>query len=366
MRKISSHKQFLIERDLSVEVDQVVLAEMLLDYYGLNEGKALDTLKNSISKALFGPFSRLSVIDTIRKGNLDIQKEIIRKQYDVEDEILDLEARIEELRKSGSSRSDISRIQTQIERKRKEYRSFVKMKKEQTNKGMKLLEKTIGKNPRRREYYEAGFLDDKYELAKFEFELAQQKSAEAGNLKDLKKDLEDAAKKAESFVVKTKSSAQTKGKIKDSELEDVSALRKRISANDMGVIISLREKSRDRIKELKSQMSKILSDMKGFISKSPTYEEVKASGKITKGINDLESKANEMDSLDNLSKVYSDVISSKGKSISNESSLTSLFGKINSAISDGNDAGSGVTKDVVDMKSDITLKKIGNLIKKLS
>jgi hypothetical protein len=64
--------------------------------------------------------------------------------------------------------------------------------------------------------------------------------------------------------------------------------------------------------------------------------------------------------------IYSDVIKSKGKSISNESALTGLFSKINSAIADGNDAGSGITKDVVDMKSDVTLKKIGNLIKKLA
>ena len=365
MRKLNSHKQFLFERDLSMEVDQVVLAEMLLDYYELNEGKALDIIKNSVSKALFGPFSRLSVIDTIRKGNLDIQKEIITKRYDLEDEILDLDGKIEDLRRSGSSRNEISRIQTQIDRKRREYKSFVQMKKEQTNKGMKLLEKTIGKNPRRREYYEAGFLDDKYELAKFEYELAQKKSADPGEVKDLKKDLDDASKKAESFVSKIKSSAQTKTRIKDSELDDISALRKKISAKDASVIVSLREKSKDRASELKSQMTKILQDMKSFMSKSPSYEEVKSSGKVSKGMKDLESKANEVDALENLVKVYSDSIAQKDKSLSSESALTNLFSKINSAIADGNDAGSGITKDVIDMKSDITLKKISNLIKKL-
>ena len=366
MKKLNSHNQFLFERDLSEKVDQVVFAELLLDYYNLNEGKALDTLKNSVSKALFGPFSRLSVIDTIRKGNLEIQKEIIKKEYDMEDDILDIEGKIEQSRKSGTSSNEISRLRSQIERKRKEFRSFVKMKREQSNKGMKLLEKTIGKNPRRKEYYEAGFLDDKYDLAKFEYELAKQKSSDEDSVKKLKKDLESASKKAESFVSKSKDSARTKSSIKDSELEDVSALRKRISISDINVIVSLKEKSKERVDELKSQMSKILNDVKQFMSKSPTYEEVKSSGKISNGIKDLEDKANEVDSLENLVGVYSDVIKSKGKSISNESALTGLFSKINSAIADGNDAGSGITKEIVDMKSDITLKKIGNLIKKLA
>ena len=366
MKKLNSHNQFLFERDLSEKVDQVVFAELLLDYYNLNEGKALDTLKNSVSKALFGPFSRLSVIDTIRKGNHEIQKEIIKKEYDMEDDILDIEGKIEQSRKSGTSSNEISRLRSQIERKRKEFRSFVKMKREQSNKGMKLLEKTIGKNPRRKEYYEAGFLDDKYDLAKFEYELAKQKSSDEDSVKKLKKDLESASKKAESFVSKSKDSARTKSSIKDSELEDVSALRKRISISDINVIVSLKEKSKERVDELKSQMSKILNDVKQFMSKSPTYEEVKSSGKISNGIKDLEDKANEVDSLENLVGVYSDVIKSKGKSISNESALTGLFSKINSAIADGNDAGSGITKEIVDMKSDITPKKIGNLIKKLA
>ena len=366
MKKLNSHKQFLFERDLSEIVDQVVFAELLLDYYNLNEGKALDTLKNSVSKALFGPFSRLSVIDTIRKGNLEIQKEIIKKEYDMEDDILDIEGKIEQSRKSGTSSNEISRLRSQIERKRKEFRSFVKMKREQSNKGMKLLEKTIGKNPRRKEYYEAGFLDDKYDLAKFEYDLAKQKSSDEDSVKKLKNDLESASKKAESFVSKSKDSARTKSSIKDSELEDVSALRKRISISDINVIVSLKEKSKERVDELKSQMSKILNDVKQFMSKSPTYEEVKSSGKISNGIKDLEDKANEVDSLENLVGVYSDVIKSKGKSISNESALTGLFSKINSAIADGNDAGSGITKEIVDMKSDITPKKIGNLIKKLA
>jgi hypothetical protein len=366
MSRIKSHKQFLVERDLSQEVDQVVLAEMLLEYYNINEGKALDTLKNSVSKALLGPFSRLSVIDTIRKGNLDIQKEIITKQYDVEDEVLDLEGKIDDLRSKGASRNDIARIRTQIERKNKEFRSFVKMKREQMNKGMKLLEKTIGKNPRRKEYYEAGFIDDKYDLAKFEYELAQKKSSDQDSIKKLKSDLETASKKAESFASKTKESSKKEASIKDADLGDLSQIRKNVGSKDLGVVVSLREKSRAKIKDLKSSMSKVLSDIKSFMSKSPSYDEVQKSGKISNGIKDLEESANELDSLENLVSVYSNVISNKGKDLSNESSLTSLFSKINNAINDGNDAGSGITKEVIDLKSDITLKKVGNLIKKLA
>lgn len=366
MSRIKSHSQFLLERDLSQEVDQVILAEMLLEYYNISEGKALDTLKNSVSKALLGPFSRLSVIDTIRKGNLDIQKEIITKEYDLEDEILDLEGKIDELRGKGASRNEIARIRTQIERKNKEFRSFVKMKREQMNKGMKLLEKTIGKNPRRKEYYEAGFIDDKYELAKFEYELAKKKSSDESVVKKLKDDLDATSKKAEAFVSKTKESSKKDASIKDQDLGDLSQIRKNVGTKDLSVVVSLREKSKKKINEIKSQMAKVLSEMKSFMAKSPSYDEVKKSGKISNGIKDLEEKANELDSLENLVSVYGEVISNKGKDLSKESSLTALFSKINNAINDGNDAGSGVTKEVIDLKTDINLKEIGKLLKKLS
>ena len=85
MRKVLTHNNFLIERDLSEKVDELIMSELLSEYYSLNESTALDTLKNVISKGLLGPFSRITVIDTIRKGNLDAQKEIIKRDYDLDD-----------------------------------------------------------------------------------------------------------------------------------------------------------------------------------------------------------------------------------------------------------------------------------------
>ncbi len=366
MNKIKSHGQFLFERDLSHETDQVILAEMFLEYYKINEGKALDTLKNSVSKALLGSFSRLSIIDNIRKGNLDIQKEIISKGYNTEDQILDLEGKIENLRSMGSSRNEIDRIRTQIERKRKEFQSFVRMKKEQMNKGMKLLEKTVGKNPRRKEYYEAGFIDDKYELAKFEYELAKKKSSDVDEVKKLKSNLESASKKAEEFVFKTKESTKKEAFVNAQNLGDLSQIRKNVGVNDMNVIVSLREKSKERISEIKSEMLKILSVIRSFMAKSPTPDKIKGSEKISKGFKDLYEKSNELDTLENLVSVYGEVASDKEKFLGKESALTNLFSKINNAINDGNDAGSGFTKDVIGLNANITLKSIDNLIKKLS
>ena len=117
---------------------------------------------------------------------------------------------------------------------------------------------------------------------------------------------------------------------------------------------------------LKEEMIKVLKDMRDFLSKSPTDQQIKKSAIIGFAIKDLTKKANELDSLNNLSDVYSSVIADKNKSIESEAALTDIFSKINSAIADGNDAGSGVTKEVIGMESDLNLKKVEGLIKKLS
>lgn len=365
MKRILAHNQFLLERDLSQDVDQVLYAEMLMDYYELNEGKVLDTLKNSAEKTIFGAFSKLSIIDTIRKGNLDIQKDLVKKEYELDDDILDLEEKMETLRRSGGSGNEIKRISNQIDRKKKEFRAFVKLKREQMNKGLKLLEKAVGKKQRRKEYYEAGLMDDKYELAKFEYDYAKKKAETPKDVAKAKDKFDAISKKAEDLIKKAKSTAQEKSKMKSSELGDMASIRKKILNKDVGVINALKERTKEKSTDVRKEMGKILSELKSFLAKAPSYEEVKSSGKISKGIGDLVDKANEVDALDNLYSVYSSAISNK-KSLDSESSLTNLFSKIGSAISDGNDAGSGITKEVLDIKSDVTLKKIGNLIKKLS
>jgi hypothetical protein len=366
MRKVLNQDGFLFERDLSERADEFIIIDLLSEYYSVNEGKALDSLKNVLSKGLLGPFSRITVIDTIRKGNLDAQKEIVKKEYDLEDELLKIKVKIESAKSSGDSGSQISMLQSQAERKRKEYSSFVKMKKEQMEKGMRLLEKTIGKKERRKEYYEAGFLDDKYELAKFEYDLAKKRSKKTDKLDKLSKDLEKAAKEVQGFTPTTPKEIK---EIKVKELGDIASLKKRIADKDIETVKLLGSKTKKRIDEVKEEMIDILEKMKEFLMKSPTYEQIKKSGTIGLGLTDLTKKANELDSLENLEKIYKDLLSDKElakKTLTKESSLTDLMSKISSAIIDGNDAKSGITQEIVGLSSDIDTTKLRNLIKKLS
>ncbi len=366
MRKVLSHDSFLFERDLSGKVDELIIADLLSNYYSLNESTALDTLKNVVSKGLLGPFSRISVIDTIRKGNLDAQKEIIKKEYDLADEILKTKLKIDKIQPGPSNNSQVTSLNSQIESKKKEYASFVKMKKEQMEKGMRLLEKTIGKNERRREYYEAGFLDDKYELAKFEYDLAKKKSKNTEKIDKLQKKMDQASKKVQDFSID--SPVQTKG-ISKKELGDLSSLKQRISMKDVDAVKDLRSKTNDRIEELKKEMVQTLSKIQDFLKTSPTWEQIKKSATVGLGIKELTKKSNELDSLENLRVIYSDLLSDQGKAqktLNNETKLTDLMSKINQAILDGNDAKSGTTQDVVGLSSKIDLTKVSKLIKKLS
>ena len=357
MKKVLSHSNFLIERDLSEKADELIIADLLSDYYSLNEATALDTLKNVVSKGLLGPFSRVTVIDTIRKGNLDAQKEIIKRNYDLEDELLKLKIKLEDLKKKDAPSSQMSMVQSQSEKKKREYDSFVRMKKEQMERGMRLLDKTIGKNDRRREYYEAGFLDDKYELAKFEYDLAKKKSKKTDKVDKLAKELEAASRKVQQYTVDEPKKVK---EIKDKELGDVAALKRRISTRDLETIKSLKVKTIERIDDLKTEMIEILTKIKDFLKTSPTWEQMKKSATLGIGLKDLLKKANELDSLQNVHKDKAQ------KVLTSESSLTDLMSKVNSAIIDGNDAKSGFTQEVMELTSKTDLTKARNLIKKLS
>lgn len=368
MRKVLNHSHFLIERDLSEKTDELIVSELFSDYYEINEEKALDTLKNVLSKGLLGPFSRITVIDTIRKGNLDAQKEIIKKEYDLADEILRIKMKIDKIEPGPSKNSQVSSLHSQAESKRKEYASFVKMKKEQMEKGMRLLEKTIGKNERRREYYEAGFLDDKYELAKFEYDLAKTKTKDRKKLEKLQDKVSQSEKKVKDFT-ETAPERSEISDIKTKNLGDISYLKKKIALKDVETVKLIHSKTDDQVEDLKKKMLSTLDKMKKFLETSPSWEQIKKSATIGLGINELKKNANELDSLQNLRRIYMDLLSDKEKAkktLDRESSLTDLLSKVNAAILDGNDSNSGITKDVIDLSSKTDLAKVEKLIKKLS
>lgn len=366
MRKILSHRDFISLRDLSEPIGERLAESYYEDYVGndISEKKALDSFVNNLSKSLLGGLSRINLIDNIRKGDLDIKKEIITKKYDLRDELDALEIKRNKARSAGS-REALIQIENEIDKKKKEYAAFVKMKNAQMNKGSDLMHKVIDGNERRREYYETGLADDEYELTKFEYEMARKSSEDADEIKKLKSKFNDASRKADELITRISARKNKSSSIKDSDLSDIGELKKIIGNKDAGVLMDLRDKTAERSEDLKEKLVKILNDLRKEIS-------LKSGGNMKKIKADLAKAtdiANEIDALENLYVLYSSVGRGKksiDKKLSSTSSLTDIFSKINVAVTDGKDAQSGLTKDVIDISNNPTDSKIKSLTKKLS
>lgn len=369
MKRILKHQEFLKRRDLSEPIDESIKMDLI--NLSLNEGSVLDSLKNSLDKTIFGKLSRLSIIDRIRRSNLDIQKEIINKEYEAKEDIAALEVKMDTLRKRGADKKEFLQIEQEIERKKKEFSAYIKMQKAKMDQGINLLDKTIANNERRREYYEAGAADDKFEIAKFEYELAKNKTSDKEEVDKLKNKFEEAAKKAEEMIKNSMDSAKKSSKksLSAQELSDLSALRKTISENDADTIIDLKQKTADRSDELKAKLSDGLKDLVSFIKKMHAKRVPVSDRVIEKKLEPLVKLSNEIDACDNLYRLYSKMGKSRSqisKSISTTSSLSDLFTKINSAILDGKDAGSGLTSMLLVLEADPTADNIQKVIKKIA
>jgi hypothetical protein len=178
----------------------------------LDESSLLDDIKNNLSKSIFGNFSKIGVIDTIRKGNFDLKKETIQKKYDIDEELEDLYLKRSEVKKSGNQ-SALQSVDSQIEKKKQEFLVFKKVAQGKIEKGLNLLTKAIDKNKRRKEYYEAGLKEDELKLSEFEYDLAKKLSSDSSEITKLKNKIDKARKEAESLVqslVKKTTSTKTK------------------------------------------------------------------------------------------------------------------------------------------------------------
>ena len=186
MSKIFKFEQYLEERDYFSPAGEE-LAENISAWEfekSINEG-LLDTIKNKLSKTIFGDFSKVSVIDTIRNGNLEIEKDLIAKKYEYSDKLDALELKLAEVTRRGN-RAAILAVENETSKKKEEYRAYIKSRKIQIEKGLSLLTKAIDKNKRRKEYYEAGKAEDELNLANYEYDTAKKKSSSSKEVDRLK------------------------------------------------------------------------------------------------------------------------------------------------------------------------------------
>jgi len=372
MSKIFRFEQYLEERDYFSPVSEDLYSEISdwVTNESINEG-LLDTIKNKLSKNLLGDFSKVSAIDAIRKGNLEIEKDLVLKKYDFNDKLDALELKLAKVTRSGN-RSAILAVQNEIDKKRAEQKAYIKSKKAQIENGLLLLSKAIDKNKRRKEYYEAGKAEDELAFANFEYDIAKKKSSSQKEVDKLKKSLDKAKADAEELIKRFKDSVSVSNdnpvEIESKDLINPDKIKKKLSAKKFSDLIEIKEKTKQNVNKKKEDLVKYLEDLANTIEKhSKAMVNVKSSvlASAEKKSTDL---ANEIDAQINLLNLYNNIGNSQTeieKVLKDPSDLKSLFSKISNAIKDSKDDSSGISKEILVVFSDPTAKKLKQAIKKI-
>ena len=271
MNLIPSFEEFEKSNPLNAKITPD-LAEKLAEYFSEDdkvvEGSFVDSIKNTLSKTFLGSLSYINMIDKLRTEILKLEKEILSKKYEHEEEIEALNNNIKELSKSDNS-AGVDQTKRTITNKKNEYLTYNKLTQAKIQKALDLISGIIKENKRRREYWEAGKSKDELDLLEFEYSLAKKKAA--GDLSSLKpledeirrakiesekaqKDLEEAKKKEE----------EDKDKDKD-EKEGIGTLDS--ATPNYNEILKSREGRKKLILDLKNKIADLedkLEDSEGY------------------------------------------------------------------------------------------------------
>lgn len=172
------------------------LAEKLAEYFSegevVNEENFVDSIKNTLSKTFLGSLSYISMIDKLRTEVLKLEKELVSKKYQHEEEMESLKNSADELTKSDNQTA-VVQAKKNIANKLNEYQIYKKLMDSKIQKALDVVSGIIKGNKRRTEYWEAGKAKDEVELLEFEYALAKKKSS--SNSEELKK-IEEEIRKA--------------------------------------------------------------------------------------------------------------------------------------------------------------------------
>ena len=375
MTKINKFQDFLEERDYFSSVDESLLKEISNHFHvSLNEG-ILDSILNKVEKGIFGDFSKVGVIDKIRKGNLEIQKEIAEKRYDHRDEMDALEIKEDEVRKANSKAALLS-IQNEKDRKKEQFRTFFKMKKSQMEKGLDLLEKVIEKNSRRKEYYRAGLAEDEAELAKFEYESAKRKSEDAGEIDKLRNSFEIAKKEADEILRKFQKQVTTVAPdytsiVDERDLINPQKLKNKILTKNPKAILNLKKMSQKTLDQKSKDLKNSLADFAKMIEDNKKKGLGLRSSTISKEEKKNLKLANQLDAYKELIDIYIGLGNSANdikNKISNDVDAQNVVNNISNTITKAKKGDLKFSRDVFNAFSDPILdeKKFKDIIKKIN
>lgn len=379
MSRIIKYSDFILEKKL---VERYLIFVATGDFF-LNEGESfLDRVKNSLSKSILGSLSYIKMIDNLVDKVEELERELIEKQYKFEDEIDDLDSKIDQARdKLDTNR--IKDLQAQRKRKAEEIRSYLDSQKLKIKKGISLINQTVGNNLRRKEYSKTKMDDKNLSVAEYRYEVAKKRSSGQEELSSLEKKIKDsrerAKKSSDVFKEKIESENSKKsivkrdsktGRFVSGKVKDIDPAREKkiISSRKAVDLIERRERVEIEIAKTKSLIERELGSLYNKISNSPLSKQELESSKIY-----LLELSNNLDSYKNLLSLYRSIGSTEdkiSKVLSKESSFTEIANKINSSISDGKDAGSGTTQMISDLfkslessQSSDKIKKVENKIK---
>ena len=370
MSRIIKYSDFILEKRL---VENYLLFVATGDF-PINEAESfLDRVKNSLSKSILGSLSYIKMIDDLVEKVEELEKDLIEKQYKFEDEIDEIDSKIDKAR--GNNPSEVKNLQMQRKRKSEEIQSYLDNQKLKIRKGMSLIDQAIGKNDRRKEYSKTKIDDKNLAISEFRYELAKKRSApqeEISSLeKKLKKSKETAQASSERFRQRTEQASSEKkvtrdpktGRFVSGRVRDVdpSDEKKRISSRKASDLIERKEKVEIMIAKTKALVERELDSLYGKISKGPISKDALEKSKIY-----LLELSNNLDSYRNLLSLYRSVGNTEekiDKVLSKESSFTEIANKINSSIADGKDAGSGTTQIISDLFKDLETSQSPSKVK---
>jgi hypothetical protein len=234
----------------------------------VNEGKALDIIKNNLSKFFLGKYSKLSVIDQARDVLVQLEIDLIEKRNQFEDSVEQIESQIDEIRGTGDKQKMESLIKDRSN-KIKEFENYEKTSNLKIKKAKDIVRDVIDGNPRRRKYYEAGRSEDEISIAELQYNNAKKRSDES-ELKKYEEKLQKAKKDAELKAEELKAEMQSKeDKKKEAESEtqekikllrmDPATERKKISSRKGKDILSRIEELETSIVKLRTRLERKLN-----------------------------------------------------------------------------------------------------------
>jgi hypothetical protein len=181
-----------------------------------NFTKGSDAILNTLSKSLFGSFSKVGMIDQTIEKIYKMKADLIDQGYAVDKEFDKIDVNLRNLRSNDASSDVIRSARKQKEAKSNELKALERKTSLEIERGMKLLSDIISNNKRRQEYADAALAQAEVNLADYEYRKAKREgnanskrlSEIAKRIEDRKKDLEDQKEDIKKLIDKDNAQAK--------------------------------------------------------------------------------------------------------------------------------------------------------------